>query len=63
MKKIKKIDPKTAQSVYSFACPCVSTCGTCYSCTCTSGLAQAGFNGNKTAISTANQYPMQSANY
>ncbi len=29
MKKIKKTDPKAAQSIFSFACPCL---GDCYSC-------------------------------
>lgn len=27
MKKIQKIDPKAAQSVCSFACPCLGPCG------------------------------------
>lgn len=26
VKKIKKIDPKNAQSVFAFACPCVGHC-------------------------------------
>ncbi len=63
MKKIKKIDPKTAQSVYSFACPCIGSCGTCYACGCSSSLTQSGFNGSKIAISTANQYPTAARNY
>lgn len=63
MKKIKKLDPKTAQSVFSFACPCVGTCGTCYACACSSSLSQTGFCGSKTAISTANQFPTTSINY
>ena len=29
MTKIKKLDPKSAQSVFSFACPCL---GACYAC-------------------------------
>ena len=33
MTKIKKIDPKSAQSVFAFACPCLGDCATICSCT------------------------------
>ncbi len=65
MKKIKKVDPKAAQSVFSFACPCLGTCNTCLSCGC-SGSAEASqdaFAGGKAAISLIEQAGTQTAFY
>mgnify|MGYP000021192067 FL=1 len=35
MKKIEKTNPKAAQSVFSFACPCLGSCSTTCGCSCT----------------------------
>ncbi len=65
MKKIKKIDPHEAQSIFSFLCLCVGTCATCYSCICT-GLTEASltaFNAVKTVLSYEVVFGGQSAKY
>lgn len=66
MKKLKKLNEKTLQSVVAFACPCAGTCGTCVVCGCatgTSSLSADGFQGNKVSISSAEQYGYQTPNY
>lgn len=65
MRKIRKIDPKAAQSVFSFACPCIGSCGVCVSCGCIGGAeaSQDAFYGAKAAISLLAQHGTQTVNY
>ena len=50
MKKIKKIDPKSAQSVFAFMCPCMGSCTSC-GCICvTSGYTNSSYNGSYNAV-------------
>ncbi len=45
MKKIKKIDQISAQSVYSFACPCSGYCAT--TCDCKASDSYSGNHENE----------------
>lgn len=65
MKRIKKVDPKAAQSIYSFACPCIGECYSCINCGCSSSpnASQTAFNAAKASISTLAQYGLQTINY
>lgn len=65
MKKIKKVDPKAAQAVYSFACPCIGTCNSCIACSCSGSqsASQTALNAGKAAISLLAQHGTQTANY
>lgn len=62
MTKIKKIDPKSAQSIFSFACPCL---GSCYcSCQCNSIESVQVASHNSTNNSTYRSVPgSQTVNY
>lgn len=42
MKKIKKVDPRLRQSVFSFGCPC-GTCAVLFSCACLTASESATF--------------------
>lgn len=66
MKKIKKVDSKAAQSIFSFACPCIASCGSCQWCGCRGGvedLSETAMLGGKAAISMQALYGTQFANY
>ncbi len=65
MNKIKKVDPKAAQSVFSFACPCLDICYTCIYCGCNpeSIPLEVGANGNKAALSLISRAGTQTVNY
>lgn len=64
MTKIKKSDPRSAQSVFAFACPClgVCDCGYCYCHGSTDTVHQAAHNSTANAI-TYEIPGMQTVNY
>lgn len=65
MRKINKVDKKMAQSIFSFACPCIGSCNTCMGCIC-GGSAEASVtagNAAKSSISLLAQYGTQTARY
>lgn len=50
MKKIKKLDSRSAQSVFAFMCPCM---GSCYNCGCQcnpTSITSSSFNGSYNAV-------------
>lgn len=57
-------DPKAAQSVFSFVCPCVGKCDVCKGCLCgiVSG-SQTVLIGGKNAVSVLNNFGLQTVNY
>ena len=59
MKRIEKTDPKTAQSVLSFACPCLGTCAT--QCSCVASWKQTTANNESQMV--YGLPGMQTANY
>lgn len=65
MKKIKKIDAKTAQSIVSFACPCVdpSACITCSPCGCWGASSATSQANKRTSLLNATNHGSQTINY
>ncbi len=50
MKKIKKVDSKSAQSVFAFMCPCMGSCSSC-GCICMrEAVTASSYNGSYNAV-------------
>lgn len=66
MKKIRKINVNSAQSIMSFACPCIDgNCSSCTVCGCGSSAinSQTAYSAAKTSISTYTMHGTQTINY